>query len=269
LSTVQPNGAPDLTASRIVVTPASAPDTIVARIGNGGSAFVGAGIPVSFYDGDPSAGGVLLGTTATSMALTPGAFEDVSLYVGTIPAVVFANADDAGYGTSTETECDETNNLYSVAVELTAPAIYCEGKMNSAGCMPSIGFSGTSSASEDSGFVVSCTNVVNNKNGLLFYKAPGNRSHTAFQCSVLCLGPGGIRRTPSRNSLGSPPPNNCSGVWSLDMNCFAAGACGGVPAPAMLVPGTMVNCQWWGRDPGFAAPCNTQLSNGLEYFIRP
>ena len=33
--------------------------------------------------------------------------------------------------------------------------------------------------------------------------------------------------------------------------------------PALSVPGTVVNCQWWGRD----AAGNTALSDGLEYAI--
>ena len=79
------NDAPDLTTSAIRCEA----DEAVARIGNGGSVQVGAGVSVGVYDGDPGAGGALLGSTATSVALAPDEFEDLALPgdPDTLPAV--------------------------------------------------------------------------------------------------------------------------------------------------------------------------------------
>jgi hypothetical protein len=140
--------------------------------------------------------------------------------------------------------------------------------MNSQGCTPAIAGSGTPSASATSGFQVDVAMVRNGKSGLFFYKVGGTQASAVFQCGTLCVGPSGIRRTPAQSSGGTPPPaNDCSGVYSLDMNAFAAGMAGGNPDPALLVAGGLVHCQAWGRDQGFAAPCNTTLSDGLEYTI--
>ena len=70
---------PDLTASLVRITEGATDVTLTARIGNGGATVVFPGAPVSFYDGDPRAGGVLLGTVTTSLSLQPGVYEDVSL----------------------------------------------------------------------------------------------------------------------------------------------------------------------------------------------
>jgi hypothetical protein len=90
--------APDLTVSRVTINSQTCPASagITARIGNGGSLFAGAGIPVNFYLGDPSAGGVLIGTKKTSRLLMPGEFEDVTLsWSAPSLGTVFATVNDA------------------------------------------------------------------------------------------------------------------------------------------------------------------------------
>ena len=147
------------------------------------------------------------------------------------------------------------------------PTVYCTPKTTGNGCVPAIGSSGTPSASAGSGFFVNATNMINNKSCLMFYGTTGQGSG-AFQGGTLCV-KAPIRRTPGTTTGGNPPPNDCSGAPSIDMNLFAVGGLGGTPLAALTVAGTVVNCQWWGRDPGFAAPNNTQLSDGLEYTICP
>ena len=149
-----------------------------------------------------------------------------------------------------------------------SPTSYCTAKTNSLGCIPAISGTGVPSASAGSGFTVGCTQVRNIKPGLLFYKVNGAQASLTFQCGTLCVGPSGIKRSPAQVAGGNPPPaNDCSGTYSLDMNAFAVGALGGNPDPGLQVAGNTVQAQWWGRDQGFPAPCNTTLSDALEYTI--
>jgi len=147
------------------------------------------------------------------------------------------------------------------------PTVYCTAKLTSNGCTPAIAFSGTPSATAGSGFVVSASNVRNNKNGLLVYGNSG-ASALPFQGGTMCVNPP-TRRAPYQNSYGSHPtlPPDCTGTYSIDMNAFAVGALGGTPTPWLATPGSVINCQWWGRDPGFAVPDASMLTDGLEYTV--
>jgi len=145
---------------------------------------------------------------------------------------------------------------------------YCSAKLTSQGCVPSIQFSGVSSASASSGFVVSSANMRNQKPGLLTYTQKG-RASVPFLGGVLCVN-APLQSSVALASGGSAlPANDCSGVYSIDVNAFAAGALGGSPAAFLLTPGVIVDCQFWGRDNGFAPPDNVSLSNGLEFMIGP
>jgi len=78
---VQPEGefaAPDLVASVIgICTPTDF--GVIARVRNLGRAAVPQGVPIGFYEGDPSAGGSLLGTELTTKILYPAEAEDIEL----------------------------------------------------------------------------------------------------------------------------------------------------------------------------------------------
>lgn len=113
--TAEFNLFPDLNASLIRKNDALFPTSseLTARIGNGGGVSVPANTKVSFYRGDPAAGGTLIGTTQTSSSLNPGQYEDVKVVwnsppIGLHPITVVA--DDNGLGQGTVNEGNEANN---------------------------------------------------------------------------------------------------------------------------------------------------------------
>ncbi len=152
-----------------------------------------------------------------------------------------------------------------------APPTYCTAKVNSLGCVPLIGSSGCASATAASGFMLTASNQLNNQVGLVLYSEFGRDASSFGMGGILCL-KAPLRRSKGFNAGGNPsPPRDCSGVFSIDFNSFGRGLLGTPPNPApyLSVPGQVVTAQFWGRDPGFAAPNDFSLSNGIEFTVGP
>jgi hypothetical protein len=159
--------------------------------------------------------------------------------------------------------------LHESGIELSMPAIYCTAKINSLGCLPAIHWLGAPSASAASGFVVHADQIRNQKLGMMIYGITG-RAELPFLGGILCIA--NARRTVGLFSNGTPTSmgNDCTGTFQLDVNAYAAGVYGGLPPlPALRQVGTRVDCQFWGRDPGFPAPNNVTLTDALEYDVMP
>jgi hypothetical protein len=135
--------------------------------------------------------------------------------------------------------------------------VYCTAKVNSAGCTPSIGSTGSPSASAGSGFVVKTINVLDNKFGLYFYSKTGP-NNAPFQGGFLC-GQVPLVRTMVQNSGGTPP---CNASYIIGFNAYIASG-----KDLALVAGQDVWIQAWGRDP--ASPSTTSLSDALSFTICP
>ena len=156
----------------------------------------------------------------------------------------------------------------------SATQSYCGGKTSSISCMPTLSADGFASPTATLGFTIHADNLNNNRAGLLFYTAAG-RASIPFQGGLLCISTP-ISRSSAANTGGAPAPAlDCSGSWSVDYNAMIWAKYGGLQAsnvasqPPFTLPGTAIQCQWWGRDPGFAAPFNSMLSGGLEFILAP
>lgn len=147
-------------------------------------------------------------------------------------------------------------------------ATYCTAKTTSNGCTPVVDGHGAPSVANGAGFLVACIGLRNQTPARFFYGSSGRQS-TPFAGGTLCVA-GPLGRAPSGATGGTAAPaDDCSGVLQLDFNAFAAGLLGGSPSAALSTPGTTIDVQAWGRDPGFAPPDDAQLSDALEYVVAP
>lgn len=138
------------------------------------------------------------------------------------------------------------------------PASYCTAKTNSLGCTPTIGFSGAPSATSAAPFLISGSNVLNQKSGLLFYGYA--QASTPFAGGWKCTADP-TRRTAVQSSNGSAlPASDCSGVFVFDFNAWIQGG-----ADALLTPGQEVDAQYWSRDPASAGAAG--LTDALTFQI--
>jgi len=170
----------------------------------------------------------------------------------------------------------------------TGPSGFCTAKAGLV-CGPSlISATGVPSVSASSGFVVKSAPARNNKSGILLYNTTQSATPLPFQGGTLCVEGMGLRRAGSTNSGAGCGANNCSGIMQVDMNAFSQGSaglcspnpcwlvpdCNGAPsgiapnnaAAFLLVSGTQIFCQFWGRD---SVASGSLVSDGIQYTIGP
>jgi hypothetical protein len=139
----------------------------------------------------------------------------------------------------------------------TPPLTYCQGKANSLGCVPYAWASGSTSLSGPNNFVVRCANILNNKLGIMFW---GRQANSApFLGGTLCIGTP-FFRTGSMVSGGTVGSDDCSGSFAMPFTHAMMNQNG-------LNVGSSVYCQFWHRDPGYPAPGNVGLTDGVVFTV--
>ena len=165
--------------------------------------------------------------------------------------------------TALSTPCPVSREQTQAKLDLRAAAAsrhkasqtYCTAKTNSLGCLPSIGTNGVQPDKSAGNFTVTCTNVLNQKNGLLYWSF--SPSATPFQGGIKCVNSPSVR-TSASSSGGAASGNSCTGSYAFNFSTAYMNAHG-------LVPGHTLYAQWWMRDP--ASSFSTGLSNGLQFTV--
>ncbi|MCE9593478.1 MAG: hypothetical protein K8S98_04730 [Planctomycetes bacterium] len=142
-----------------------------------------------------------------------------------------------------------------------APTTYCTAKTNSLGCVPKIRVTGTASFGDASPLIVDTRDVLNKKNGLLFYGLSGPAA-IPFLGGTLCAQPP-VRRTPVQKAGGAlPPVLDCSGTYTFDFDAWYASGLD----PAFTL-GKVVGAQFWSRD--IQSSSGVGLTDAVQFFITP
>lgn len=137
------------------------------------------------------------------------------------------------------------------------PGTWCQGKTNSLGCVPAIGFSGTPTATGPDNFFVTASNFQGATPGLLVWGRGPNS--IPFQGGTLCV-KGPFVRAGVQTSTGSP--SACDGTYSFPMSQSYRASLG-------IAAFDTIYAQWIARDPANPDGTGWSLSNAIEFTVLP
>lgn len=168
-------------------------------------------------------------------------------------------SDDGRFIVGWGTNINNQSEGFRIELPVFMPATYCTGKVNSLGCTPAINATGYASISSNQPLTLGCTNVLNDRSGLLFYGF--QQIASPFQGGFLCVSPP-TTRTAVQLSGGQVGFPNCTGSYSFDFNALIRSG-----TDTRLVTGAACAAQYWMRDP--ASTPTTGLSNAVGFTINP
>ena len=193
-------------------------------------------------------------TSPSNGSIPPNGSQIVAVQTNCAATPCGANVCNVLFSTSgcSPSSVSLTANVFGYPV-----TVYCTGKTNSLGCVPAIGTNGVQPSISAGNFTVTCTNVLNQKNGLLFWGYV--QSNVPFQGGIKCVA-SPVVRGPNISSGGPTSGNSCTGNYAHVWTTAYFGAYG-------VTPGSTLYGQWWMRDP--ASPSTTGLSNAVCFMACP
>ncbi len=141
------------------------------------------------------------------------------------------------------------------------PSTYCTPKLNSLGCVPSIGWNGSpTTAGAIDNFHVTASNVLNRKPGIMIWGT--SAASIPLGGGTLCIAPPVVRTAPQLSGGSLAPILDCSSQYSFHFGHAYVQS-------YFLATGQTVRAQFWSRDPGYSAPNNIGLTNALAFVLGP
>jgi len=151
-------------------------------------------------------------------------------------------------------ELDSVANLYLVP---EPPTIYCSAKVNSAGCLPQIGFTGSATLTGPDDFVATAIDTLPSHPGLFFFGLQGS-TDLPFLGGTLCVLPP-LARTPVQVSTTGVA---CDGTYAFPFTRALMNQYG-------LIPGDRFHGQYWTRDRAHPDGTGVGLTDALDVLILP
>jgi hypothetical protein len=136
---------------------------------------------------------------------------------------------------------------------------YCVAKLNSQGCAPAIGSSGTPSLSGGDDFHAVLTQAINKKSGIAIFG--GHSAFLPFSGGTLCVQPP-ILRTAAQYSGGSAGAPDCTGAYDFHVTHAWLALHGWTAGDELFT-------QYWSRDPAHPDGTGVGLSNALRFVLQP
>ena len=195
-----------------------------------------------------------ISTSPPNGSIPPGSFQNITVQADCFTLPCSNNGCTVTFNTA---GCSPTSLPLTVNAFGYPVSTYCTAKTNSLGCLPAIGTNGVQPSKSAGNFVVTCTNVLNQKNGLMFWGFGAIAN--PFQGGTLCvMGP--TIRTTNFSSGGAATGNSCTGSYSYPFTTAYLNLWS-------VSPGAQIYAQWWMRDPASAS--TTGLSNAVRFYVCP